>query len=81
MKIEEITLTEEAQSKILGNSILIKIDGMEVFNVYDGEHEDNNLSRNFNDCLGIIGMMKKAFNAGKNGETFDIIYHEVDEIE
>ena len=48
MKIEVITLTEESSERREYNEALtIKIDGKKVFEVYDGEHEDNNLMRNF----------------------------------
>lgn len=50
----------------------IEIDGRNSFSVYDGELEDNNLSRNFNDCYKIADLMNLAYNAGKNGEPFNI---------
>ena len=51
----------------------IFIDGEAVFSVIDGEPEDNNLSRNFSDCYVIRGMMQAAYEAGKAGESFEII--------
>lgn len=40
------------------------------FSFYDGEPEDNNLSRNFSDCYNIVDAMKLAWEAGKRGEEF-----------
>jgi hypothetical protein len=37
---------------------------------YDGEPEDNSLCRNFSDCYSITDLMKRAYDAGKNGEEF-----------
>lgn len=54
----------------------IYIDGRREFTVYDGEPEDNNLSRNFNDCWSIPELMRKAYEAGRNGEEFDLKYIE-----
>jgi hypothetical protein len=47
---------------------------------YDGEPEDSNLGRNFCDVYQIPALMKEAYEAGKNGETFEIENIEVDEI-
>jgi len=50
----------------------IEINGEKRFEVYDGESEDANLSRDFVDCWLIPQMMREAFEAGKNGETFEL---------
>jgi len=50
----------------------IEIDGKTVFSVHDGEPEDNSLGRNFNDCYRITSLLKRAYEAGKNGEEFTI---------
>jgi len=47
MKIEEITETEEEYEKDYMSYLNIKVDGEDVFCFYEGEPEDNNLSRNF----------------------------------
>lgn len=52
--------------------LTIKIDGEKVFSVYDGEPEDNSLERNFSDCHNIEDMMKRAYEAGKAGEPFEV---------
>ncbi len=54
------------------NFLRIEINDKKEFEVMDGEPEDSNLSRDFNDCLKIIDLMKMAFNAGKNGEKFEL---------
>lgn len=51
---------------------LIIVDGEKVFDVGDGEPEDNTLGRNFNDCFGIPDLLQKAYNAGKSGEQLEI---------
>ena len=50
-----------------------------IFSVYDGESEDNNLSRNFSDCWGIAKLLKKAFEAGKNNESLEIEEIQIEE--
>ena len=54
------------------------MNGSEVALFFDGEPEDANLSRNFNDCWGIIALMEQAWKAGKAGETFDYSAEEID---
>lgn len=55
------------------HSLKIEVDGKEVFRVYDGEPEDANLDRDFNDCFQIPNLMKQAYEAGKNGEKLKVI--------
>jgi hypothetical protein len=38
--------------------------------------EDNTLSRNFSDCYDIPELLRKAYEAGKNGEEFVVEYEE-----
>jgi len=81
MKIEMLSLTEEAvEKRDYCNILVIKIDGKKEFSVYDGEPEDANLYRNFNDCWKITDLMKKAYQAGVNGEPFEVTDKLVDEI-
>ena len=81
MIVEIISLTEEAiKERDYCDAIKIEIDGKAVFSVYDGEPEDNTLNRNFNDCRKINNLMQKAYDAGKAGHSFEIIYLKVDEI-
>jgi hypothetical protein len=56
----------------------ILIDDRKVFSAMDGEPEDNNLSRNFNNCFGIEGLLEQAFRAGERGEHFKIVRETVD---
>jgi len=80
MKIEVITLTEEAlERREYNEALTIKIDGKKVFEVYDGEHEDNNLMRNFKDCFKISELLEKVYYSGQNHEGLEIEYSEVDE--
>lgn len=81
MKIEIISLTEKARERIdYCDSIEIKINGIEMFSVYDGEPEDNTLNRNFRSCYNILPLIEMAYNAGKAGEKLEIERLEVDEI-
>jgi hypothetical protein len=41
--------------------------------------EDNMLSRNFSDCYDIPTLLRKAYEAGKNGEDFTVEYAEKDD--
>ncbi len=50
------------------DSLVIEIDGHRHFEVNDGEPEDSNLSRDFNDCYSIIGLMEEAYKLGKEGK-------------
>ena len=42
--------------------------------------EDNTLSRNFSDCYDIPELLRKAYDAGRNGEKFEIEYVEGDDV-
>ncbi len=50
----------------------IDVDGEKAFSVYDGEPEDANLSRDFNDAWKVADLMKQAYEAGKKGEEFEV---------
>ena len=81
MKIVVKSLTEkEIERRDYSDVMAISIDGKTVFCVNDGEPEDANLRRDFNDCLKIPQLMEYAFNAGKNGEMFEIERLRVDSI-
>jgi len=41
-----------------------------------GEPEDNSLARDLSDAMKIEGMLIAAYNAGKNGEDFELISEE-----
>lgn len=52
----------------------ITIDDTYKFAVHNNadEPEGNTLSENFSDCYDIVEMLEKAYNAGKNGEEFEL---------
>ena len=80
MKVVIQTLTEKAiERRDYRDAVEVLIDGKKVFSVGDGEPEDNNLSRNFNDCYFIDGIIKQAYDAGKNGEKFETEEIQLDE--
>jgi hypothetical protein len=56
-----------------GNALSISLDGVQHFYVADGEPEDNNLMRNFNDCYNVLGMLRVAYEAGYQGEPLEVL--------
>ena len=80
MDVEVITLTKEAVSKWkYRNSLEIRIDGKKAVMFLDGEAEDANLRRDFNDCYKIPELIRKAHEAGARGEVLSVTTREVDE--
>lgn len=73
MDIKVIGLSDETLAENdFASYLQIEVDGKVSFAVYDGEPEDNNLSRNFNDCYNIKDLMQAAYEAGTRGEPFNI---------
>jgi hypothetical protein len=74
MKIVEKTLTPEAKEKNdYRDEYHIFIDGVEEISANDyGEPEDNSLRRDLNFVYSIVPLIKRAYEAGKNGEEFVI---------
>lgn len=82
MKVEIKSLSEQVlEKRDYCDVCIILINGIKKFDAYDGEPEDNTLSRNFSDCWSIPSLMKMAFEAGKKGETFNIIKSDITENE
>lgn len=81
MKIVEFGYSEEQLEAMdyCGDGIRIEIDGEKAFEVHEGESEDMTLGRNLNDCVSITAMMQRAYQAGKNGEEFEITYEDFEE--
>ena len=80
MKITFISLTEEEViNRDHCDLFAIEINGEKVFCVYDGELEDNRLSRNFNDIYKLQEIIFKVYMAGKNGEQLKIENIKVEE--
>ncbi len=50
----------------------IKINGERAFSIFEGEPEDMTIGRNLSGVYSIVGMMKKAYEAGKAGEAFEV---------
>jgi len=50
----------------------IHIDDKLELSFCDGEPEDNNMCRNFNDVYSIPDLLRKAYEAGKAGESFEV---------
>jgi len=78
MNVIQKSLTDEAiENRDYRDYLTISIDGKESFCVSDGEPEDATLARDFNDCWGVVDLMKKAHEAGVNGEEFIVESMEV----
>ena len=75
MKITIFQFSDRAlENRDYSDGIEIHCNDEEVFRAFDGELEDNSLSRNFSDVWKISELMLKAYEAGKNGEDFKIEY-------
>jgi hypothetical protein len=73
MKVTEFVRSEKnIQLSDYRNALELHVNNKIVFSVYDGEPEDNTLSRNFSDCYGIIDLIEMAHTAGKNNEDLII---------
>jgi len=59
------------------DKVVVRIDGVNVFSVHDGEPEDNNLRRNFNDCYSVLRLMERMYEAGKAGEVVEFREDEI----
>jgi hypothetical protein len=73
MKITIETYSEKAceENDYCGKFVL-KIDGKKFMSFYDGEPEDSNLGRNFNDVFSIPELIQRVYDAGKSGEVLEI---------
>ena len=72
MEIKEIS-----KISVWGNNsytIILKDEKGDTMSLFfgDGETEDNTLGRNFNDIYSIIDALNMAYEAGKNGEEWEI---------
>jgi len=80
MKVIVKSLKQEVlEERGYKNRLIIEADGEDVFSVWDGSPEDNSLYRNFRSCFKIGRLMKKAFEAGRNGEEFELSEEELDD--
>jgi len=81
MKITQLTLTEKAsEDRDYYDVLAIQIDEKRVFEVFDGEIEDNNLGRNFGDCYKIMGLLETVYKVGLRKEKIEFIFKQVEEI-
>lgn len=78
MIITETTSKDEYGSE---DSFALSIDGDRGFFAYNMTEcpEDATLNRDLNFVYGISDLMEKAWLAGKNGDTFEIIRIEEDD--
>jgi hypothetical protein len=81
MNVVVTSLTEEAvEERDYCDIVEISVDGKKVAKFVDGEPEDNNMGRNFEDVYRVADLMKKAYWAGKNGEEFTLEENRLEEI-
>lgn len=81
MKIVTKTFSEKGLENFDYRSYLaIEVDGKMEVEFLDGEPEDANLSRDFGDCYLIPSLMRKAYEAGKNGESFELEEIKIDDL-
>lgn len=76
MKIVETITTFDDGCK---QSLEIAIDYKTHILFRDGEPEDSNISRDFNDVMKITDFMKLAYEAGVRGESFEVEIINVEE--
>jgi hypothetical protein len=80
MKVVEKTLTEKGfENNDFRGWLEIVVNEKTKFRFYDGEPEDANMSRDFNDVCSITSVMKQAWQAGRDGEPFEIEYLQLEE--
>lgn len=61
-----------------GESLLIEIDGKEVFDISGGEPEDNTLGRDLNFAFSIPDVLTQAFELGKKGGETVTLHKEIE---
>lgn len=74
IKQKVITSTEDYRSEII-----ITEDGKKIFEVNDGEPEDNTLHRNFSSCHSVIDILKKMYEYGQSGTVVKFEEEEIEE--
>lgn len=81
MKLEIKTASENYLEENDYRGLLIIETDKNKIKFFDGEPEDNNLSRNFNACYKIKNLIEEAYQAGKNGEELSVTKSELDDWE
>ena len=81
MKITITRLTEKGlENRDYRAVVKISVEDEPTLEFFDGEPEDNTLSRNFNDVYQIGDLLNKVYQAGGLDEGFELNEIEVDEI-
>ncbi|AGI11910.1 hypothetical protein PQE71_gp178 [Bacillus phage Izhevsk] len=72
----KVLVTAKVSNDMRQQMLEIIIDNVTKFSVHSDEQypEDNRLSDNFEDCYDIPALLRKAWEAGKNGEDFKVEY-------
>ena len=81
MKVTETTFTDKGREEYdYCEYLRIDVDGKQELEFMDGEPEDANLRRDFNDCFSIVNLMRRAYEAGRAGEEFEYEIRQVDDL-
>jgi hypothetical protein len=75
--IEKTSTDEDYQGTVTIEEKKDDLPPRTIFNVFDGEPEDNTLGRNFNDCNQVAALLEKFYNYGKSGVVVEFAYDEV----
>ena len=70
--IKETVLVDDE----LSQHITITANSERIFFVHDGEPEDNNTGRNFQDCSSVANLLQQAYEAGRSGEEWEFEYQD-----
>ncbi len=74
MKVQVISRSDEAKESCdYRGAMKITIDGKDVLKISEGEPEDMVLYRDLEDVYEIPDLLKLAYEAGKNGDDFEIL--------
>lgn len=80
MRVTEIQYTSSADDWFYREGILIKINDKSAVRFLDGEPEDATLARDYSGVYRITELMEQAYNAGANGESFELEVVETNDI-
>ena len=81
MKITITSLTKKGlKDRDYRDVVKISVEGGPTLEFFDGEPEDNNMGRNFNDVYQIGELLNKVYQAGKLDEGFEFDEILVDEM-
>ena len=79
MKIKLLSLAEDrVEKRDYRNAFEIHVGESLKLRFWDGEPEDANLCRDFNDVYRIEDALKMAYEAGRNSESYEVEFGELE---